>query len=183
MDKNKNCSVCNIKLDINNYKKDRTVCKDCYNKKKRKNNLIQQPKIENGNDINNNRTLSVGPSFWGKTYLMLKILSRIPNRDDYIITKSPPEQYTNSKIKIKEISNEIKPLNEYENGIKVFDDILGSSNSRFIDQFFNRGRHNNLDIYYLSQSYFDLPKRTIRDNSNIIILFNQTLKDFEHIYI
>ena len=79
MDKNKNCSACNIKLDINNYKKDRTVCRDCYNKKKRKNNLIQneittshqQPKIENNN---NNRTLLVGPSFSGKTYLMLKIL-------------------------------------------------------------------------------------------------------------
>ena len=41
MDKNKNCSVCNIKLDINNYKKDRTVCRDCYNKKKRKNILVQ----------------------------------------------------------------------------------------------------------------------------------------------
>ena len=182
MDKNKNCSVCNIKLDINNYKKDRTVCKDCYNKKKRKNNLIEQPKIENGNDINNNRTLLVGSSFSGKTYLMLKILSRIPNRDIYIITKSPPEQYTNSKIRIKEISDEIKPVNEYENGIIVFDDILGSSNSRFIDQFFIRGRHNNLDIYYLSQSYFDLPKRTIRNNSNRIILINQTLKDIEHIY-
>ena len=182
MDKNKNCSVCNIKLDINNYKKDRTVCKDCYKKKKRKNNLIQQPKIENENDINNNRTLLVGPSFSGKTYLMLKILSRIPNRDIYIITKSPPEQYTNSKIKIKEISDEIKPLNEYENGIIVFDDILGSSISRFIDQFFIRGRHNNLDTYYLSQSYFDLPKKTIRNNSNKIILFNQTLKDIEHIY-
>ena len=163
MDKNKNCSVCNIKLVINNYKKDRTVCKDCYNKKK-KNNLIQQPKIENGNDNNNNRTLLVGPSFSGKTYLMLKLLSRMPDRDVYIITKSPPEQYTNSKIKIKEISDEIKPLNEYENSIIVFDDILGSSNSRFIDQFFIRG-HNNLDIY-LSQSYFDLPKRTIRNNSN-----------------
>ena len=36
MDKNKNCSMCNIKLEINNYKKDRTVCKDCYNKKKKK---------------------------------------------------------------------------------------------------------------------------------------------------
>ena len=182
MDKNKNCSVCNIKLDINNYKKDRTVCKDCYNKKKRKNNLIQQPKIENGNDINNNRILLVGSSFAGKTYLMLKILSRMIDRDIYIITKSPPEQYTISKIKIKEITNEIKPLNEYENGVIVFDDILGSSNSRFIDQFFIRGRHNNLDIYYLSQSYFDLPKRTIRNNSNKIILFNQTLKDIEHIY-
>ena len=179
---NRNCSLCNIKLDINNYKKDRTVCKDCYNKKKRKNDFIQQPKIENGNEINNNRTLLVGPSFSGKTYLMLKILSRMSDRDIYIITKSPPEQYTNSKIKIKEISDEIKPLNEYENGIIVFDDILGSSNSRFIDQFFIRGRHKNLDIYYLSQSYFDLPKRTKRNNSKKIILFNQTLKDIEHIY-
>ena len=156
MDKNKNCSACNIKLDINNYKKDRTVCRDCYNKKKRKNNIntlppnkintsYHQSKIENNN---NNRTLLVGPSFSGKTYLMLKILSRISDRDIYIITKSPPEQYTNSKIKIKEISDEIKPLNEYENGIIVFDDVLGSSNSRDIDQFFIRGRHNNLDIYY-----------------------------------
>ena len=182
MDKNKNFSVCNIKLDINNYKKDRTVCKDCYNKMKRKNNLIQQPKTKNGNDINNNRTLLVGSSFAGKTYLLLKILSRMIDGDIYIITKSPPELYTNSKIKIKEISDEIKPLNEYENGIIVFDDILGSSNSRFIDEFFIRGRHNNLDIYYLSQSYFDLPKGTKRNNSNKIILFNQTLKDIEHIY-
>ena len=133
MDKNKNCSVCNIKLDINNYKKDRTVCRDCYNKKKRENNLVQnqitishqQPIIENGNINNNNRTFLVGPSFSGKTYLMLKILSRMIDRDIYIITKSPPEQYTNSRIKIKETSDEIKPLNEYENGIMVFDDILG----------------------------------------------------------
>ena len=180
---NRNCTACNILIDTNNNKKDRTVCKSCYNKKKRKNKLIQQPKIENGNDINNNRTLLVGSTFAGETYLMLKILSRMIDRDIYIITKSPPEQYTNSKIKIKEISDETKPLNEYENGIIVFDDVLGSTNSRFIDQFFIRGRHNNLDIYYLSQSFFDLPKRTIRNNSNKIILFNQTLKDFEHIYI
>ena len=185
---NRNCSACDIMIDINNYKKDRTICKDCYNRKKRKNNLTQnkittsdqQPKIENDN--NNNRTLLVGPSFSGKTCLMLKTLSRISDRDIYIITKSPPEQYTDSKINIKAISDEIKPLNEYENCIIVFDDILGSPNSRFIDQFFIRGRHNNLDIYYLSQSYFGLPKRTIRNNSNKLILFNQTLKDIEHIY-
>ena len=104
------------------------------------------------------------------------------DRDIYIITKSPPEQYTNSKIKIKELSDEIKPLSEYENGIIAFADMLGSSDSRFIDQFYIRGRHNKLDIYYLSQFNFDLPKRTIRNNSNKIILFNQTLKDIEHIY-
>ena len=133
MDKNRKCSACNIKLNINNYKKDRTVGKDCYNKKNRKNNLIQykittspqQTKIENGNNNKNNRTLLVGPSFSGKTYLMLKILSRMSDRDNYINTKSPPEQYNISENEIKEIGDEINPLNECENGIIVFDDILG----------------------------------------------------------
>ena len=59
---------------------------------------------------------------------------------------------------------------------------MGLSNSKNIDQFFIRGRHNNLEIYYLSQSYFDLPKRTIRNNSNKIFPFNQALKDLENIY-
>ena len=54
--------------------------------------------------------------------------------------------------------------------------------SKYVDQYFNRGRHNNLDLYFSAQSYFGLPKRTIRNNSNKIILFNQTLKDIEHIY-
>ena len=85
MDKTKNCSACNIKLDKNEYKKDRTRCKNCYNEKKRKNKnnntLIQsqQPKNDNVNTNNNNRPLLVGPSFPAKTYLMLKILSRIPD--------------------------------------------------------------------------------------------------------
>ena len=178
------CSVCNTKIDINNYKKDRTVCKICYNKTKRKNKTTvshQQPEIENDNNSNINRTLLVGPSFSSKTYLKLKILSRIPARDIYIITKSPPEHCSNSKIKAKEKSDEIKPLNENERTIIVFDDILGSSKSRLKDQFFIRGRHNNLDIYELSQSYFGFPKRTIRNKSNTIFLINQTLKDIEHI--
>ena len=171
MDKKKNCSACILKLDKDNYKRDRTVCEDCYNKNKKNNNntLIQnhQPKIDNVNKNNNkNRTLLAGPSFSGKTCLLLKFLSRIPNGDIFIITKSPPKQYSNSKIKFREIGEEMKPLNEYENGIIVFDDIFGSSISRYKDQFFFRGRHNNLDIFYLSQSYFDSPKRSIKNNSN-----------------
>ena len=77
----------------------------------------QQPKIENGKS----RTLLVGPSFSGETYLMLKILSPIPHRDIYIFTKAPQEQYSNSKIKVKEISDELKLLSEYENAIIGFD--------------------------------------------------------------
>ena len=64
MEKKRKCSKCNIKLDKDKYKNDRTVCKDCYNIKKRKysNKTIirnQQPKIENVND-NKNKTLNIG---------------------------------------------------------------------------------------------------------------------------
>ena len=135
--------------------------------------VLEKPKI----DIvtTNNRTLLVCPGFSGKTYLLFKNFSRIPDRDIHINTKSPTEQYSNSKTKIKEMSIDIKPLNPYENAIIVFDDNFGSSDNSYIDQFFIRGRYNNLDVFYLSQSYFDLPKRTIRNISNKIFLFNQTL--------
>ena len=56
------------------------------------------------------------------------------------------------------------------------------SNQRLIDPFFTTGRHNLCDVYYLSQSYFDVPKRTICMKSNIIILFRQRLRNVEHIY-
>ena len=38
MDNNKNFTVCNMKLDVVNNLKHRTVCKTCYNKNRRKNN-------------------------------------------------------------------------------------------------------------------------------------------------
>ena len=71
----------------------------------------------------NNRTLLIGPSFSGKTYLILKMLSRLPDRDFYIITGSPPQHYFNPKIKITENGKENKPLKEYENAITVNDDF------------------------------------------------------------
>ena len=48
--------------------------------------------------------------------------------------------------------------------------------------FFTRGRHQNLDIYYISQSWYELPKNTIRNNCSRIMLFPQTLKDITMIY-
>ena len=69
---------------------------------------------------------------------MLKLLSPIPDRDIHLITKSPSEQYSNSEIKNKEIEEENKHLNEWGNTIIVFDDSLGSSKTKYIDQFFTR---------------------------------------------
>ena len=107
----------------------------------------------------------------------------------HIITTSP-EQYSN--IEIEDIEGqqscisveedlEDRTVQDYRNFCIVFDDMLDTS-QKLVDPFFTRGRHNDLGVYYLSQYYFDLPKRTIRNNSNIIILFQQTLKDVEPTY-
>ena len=131
-----------------------------------------------------NRTLIVGPSFCGKTYLLLnKIKLRrfdYPDQQIKIITRSP-EQYENIDVEDVSVEEQITDFQDYQNCCVVFDDML-DSNQKLIDPFFTRGRHNDLDVYYLSQSYFDLPLRTIRNNSNIIILFQQTLKDVMNIY-
>ena len=57
--------------------------------------------------------------------------------------------------------------------------MLGARNSSRIDEFFTRGRHENLEVYYISQSYFGLPRQSIRNNSDRIILFKQSLRDAE----
>ena len=135
---------------------------------------------------NCNRTLIVGPSFCGKTHLLLNKLQLIRLDDNtrkiYIITRSP-EQYVNLEIEQVKVEEDLenKSIQDFQNCCVVFDEMLDTS-QKLIDPFFTRGRHNDLDVYYLSQSYFDLPKRTIRNNSNIVLLFQQTLKDVEHIY-
>ena len=148
-----------------------------HHQNKFKPNVLEKPKIDIDKK-NNNRTFLVGHSFLGEIYNVLKILSRVRNRDTYIITKSPPEQYSNSKIKIKETAEEINSLNEYDNAIRVFDDILGSSKGGF----FHRGQQKNLETYYLSQSCFGLPKRTMRNICDKNLLFIQTFNDIENIH-
>ena len=172
---NRNCSACNVMIDINTYKKDRTVCKTCYNKNKRKNNntlprnkintSCQQPDIENVNNIvskfENRANVIIGARNVGKTYYILKVLEKIGNkRPVHVITRSP-NQYPNYKT-----SNEIKPINKYKGSVVIFDDMLEARNSSQIDEFFTRGRHEHLDVYYISQSYFGLPRQSIRNNSD-----------------
>ena len=48
--------------------------------------------------------------------------------------------------------------------------------------FFTRGRHKNIDIYYISQSWYELPKNTIRNICSRIILVHERLKDITMIY-
>ena len=63
-----------------------------------------------------------------------------------------------------------------------FDDMLGARNCSQRDDFFTRGKHENLVVYYINQSYFGLPRRSIRNNSDRIILLKQSLKDVQGMY-
>ena len=48
--------------------------------------------------------------------------------------------------------------------------------------YYTRGRQNNCNSIYLSQSWFDSPIKTIKNNSNFIILFKLNKRDIDLIY-
>ena len=60
--------------------------------------------------------------------------------------------------------------------------MLLSEQASNIDLFFNRSRHQNIDFYYVSQSFFHPPKNSIRNNCKTIILYEQTLTDIELLF-
>ena len=64
----------------------------------------------------------------------------------------------------------------------TFDDMLRARNISHVYEFFTRGRPEGLDVFYIKQSYLCLPRQSIRNNSDRIILFKQTLRDIESMY-
>ena len=72
-------------------------------------------------------------------------------------------------------------LNENNKNLMVFDDCILEKQNKTA-AYYTRGRHNNVDCFYISQSYFLLPRKTIRENSNFLILFPQDSKNLVHIY-
>ena len=65
--------------------------------------------------------------------------------------------------------------------ILIFDDImLGPQNKA--EAYYTRGRHNNIDVVYVAQSYFRLPRQTVRENANLFIFFKQDNTNLSHIY-
>ena len=72
-------------------------------------------------------------------------------------------------------------LNVDEKNLLILDDcFLGPQNKA--EAYYTRGRHNNCDTFYISQNYFRLPRQTIRENGNFIILFPQDAKNLMHIH-
>ena len=66
-------------------------------------------------------------------------------------------------------------LDPSQKNLLLLDDcILGKLN--IAQAYYTRGRHSNCDTICIAPNYFRLPRRTIRENSNFIILFPQDVK-------
>ena len=68
-----------------------------------------------------------------------------------------------------------------EKNVIVLDDVMLGPQSK-AEAYYTRGRHNNADTLYLTQSYFKLPRQTIRENANFFILFRQDRKNLRDVY-
>ena len=121
--------------------------------------------VNNSNNINN-RTLIIGFSKCGKIYLM----------NHFLFQKQEPILITTKSI------NQYPKIKAQTSDVQLFLTICCYQTKSNFDLFFARGRHNNIDIYYISQSYFRLSKNTYRINSTISILFKQTLRDIVLIF-
>ena len=95
------------------------------------------------------------------------------------------KEYNKTEItmidKIDQIMNPSE-LDKNKKNLIIFDDCVNMKNQNVMESYYTRGRHNNCNCIYLSQSWFELPKRSIRNNSNFIILFELGKRDSSLIY-
>jgi hypothetical protein len=116
---------------------------------------------------------------------MIKDLIKNKLTDNKIIQKIGSSLENNDRIIVDSYtdSNNIpdpSELNKNHKNLIVFDDIMLEKQNK-CEAYYTRGRHNNVDCFYIAQNYFKLPRQTIRENSNLFILFpqdNRTLDNF-----
>lgn len=59
-----------------------------------------------------------------------------------------------------------------ENSLVVFDDaMLDKKILASAEHFFTRGRPMGLSCIFITQSYYEIPKHSIRENTNFLIMF------------
>ncbi len=142
------------------------------------------------------RAIITGPSGYGKTNSLLTLLTH-PNglrfENVYVYSKSlnqPKYQFLKELLEpidgiqyftFSENEEVIAPENTLPNSIMVFDDISCEKQNN-VKAFFCKGRHNDVDCFYLCQSYAATPKHLVRDNVNLLILFRQDEVNLKHVY-
>jgi general stress protein 26 len=108
-------------------------------------------------------------------------------KDYYLFTEERIRKLYGITFKIAHFYNaddEIKDPSELDPKLKhimIFDDVMLHNQSKIRD-YFTRGRHNNVNVFYLCQSLHKIAKHSIRDNANVFILFHQDDKTLKYFY-
>ena len=74
-----------------------------------------------------------------------------------------------------------RDLDSNDKNLMIFDDLL-LEKQNMCENYYTRGRHSNIDCFYLAQNYFKLPRQTIRENANFMCIFPQDRKNISHMY-
>src|SRR6218665_1427334 len=61
----------------------------------------------------------------------------------------------------------------------IFDNLQIEKQNKY-ESYYIRGRHSNVDCFYLAQKFFKLPRQTIRENANFICLLPQDLQNINN---
>lgn len=145
---------------------------------------------------NNIRCIVCGPSNCGKTNVMLNLLFSphgLHFKNVYVFSKSLNQpKYKFLKCVMKNIEDVglymfsdndevLHPADINPNSVMIFDDVACEKQQN-IKNYFSMGRHNNIDTFYICQTYSYIPKQLVRDNANLIILFKQDYRNLQHIY-
>lgn len=145
---------------------------------------------------NSFRAIFCGPSGCGKTNAILSLIFH-PNglkfENIYVYSKSlyqPKYKLLKSVLdNVKDVgffsykdSDEIiEPSKAIINSLFIFDDVSCDKQDK-IREYYSMGRHKNIDVAYLCQTYSKIPKQLIRDNCNVIVIFKQDEINLKHIF-
>ena len=144
-----------------------------------------------------------GSTGCGKTNLILNfLLNEVLNYDDVMIYTTTPFQHAykylrdiNTGLRNRGLDHDIvtfynpnetsilgpEVLDKDKTHIVVFDDVM-NEDQKVMTDYFCRGRHNNVNAFYLCQSLHQLKKHGIRQNANILTLFHQDKKTVKYFY-
>lgn len=152
---------------------------------------------KHGNLLPNSiRCIICGPSNCGKSNLMLNLLLNehgLRFKNIYIFSKTlfQPKYVFLSEVlsSLKDIGyfqftdndQVVHPNDVLPDSIMIFDDVSCEKQYQ-IRNYFTLGRHNGLDTFYLTQTYSQAPKRLIRDNANLIVLYKINNTNLKHVY-
>lgn len=142
------------------------------------------------------RCVLCGPSNCGKTTALISLLfseNGLKFENVYIYSKSlyqPMYQLLQKVLEqvkgvgyypFSENEDVIDPSEAKENSVFIFDDVVCDKQDK-IRAHFSMGRHKNLDLFYLVQSFAKCEKHCLRDNLNMLVLFKQDNLNLKHVY-